>query len=168
MKPVVEVIDHQTAVAVPEPWRGAWAATLAEVATAVTARHAATPDSPLTALETLDVALVDDRASAEVHDAFMGVPGPTDVITFDHGEIVVGVEVAVRQAEAHGEPLEREIFRYLVHGVLHLAGHEDATASGRATMERAQEILVAEFWPALERRATAARDAPTEEAQGGG
>lgn len=167
MKPLVEVIDHQTSVAVPVSWCEAWATTLGEVATAVTARHAAVPDSALSALETLDVALVDDRASAEVHDEFMGIAGPTDVITFDHGEIVVGIEVAIRQAEAHGESLWREVFRYLVHGVLHLAGHEDATAAGRATMERAQEILVAEFWPALERRATAARDSSNEETRSG-
>ena len=77
-------------------------------------------------LATLEVALVDDATSDRVHRDFMNIEGPTDVITFHHGEIVIGAEVAQRQAAEYGEPLAREILRYLVHGLLHLAGHEDA------------------------------------------
>ena len=68
------------------------------------------------------------------------------MITFHHGEIVIGAEVAQRQAAEFGEPLAREILRYLVHGLLHLAGHEDAEPQERAAMETAQETIVAQLW----------------------
>ena len=76
----------------------------------------------------------------------MDIAGPTDVITFHHGEIVIGAQVAERQAAEYGEPLARELLRYLVHGLLHLAGHEDAEADERAAMEAAQETIVTTLW----------------------
>jgi probable rRNA maturation factor len=79
----------------------------------------------------------------------MGIPGETDVITFHHGEIVIGVEVAFRQAEENGEPPLRELLRYVIHGLLHLAGHEDEDPSDREKMEAAQEPLVAMLWPGV-------------------
>jgi probable rRNA maturation factor len=103
---------------------------------------AADPDAPLFHLATIDVALVDDPTSARVHLDFMDLPGATDVITFHHGEIVIGAEVALRQAAEFGEPLPRELLRYLVHGLLHLAGHEDHHPAARARMEQAQETII--------------------------
>jgi probable rRNA maturation factor len=97
-------------------------------------------------LATLEVALVDDETSERVHMDFMNIEGPTDVITFHHGEIVIGAEVAKRQAEEYGEPFGREILRYFVHGLLHLAGHEDAGDDERKTMETAQERIVDALW----------------------
>ena len=76
----------------------------------------------------------------------MEIAGPTDVITFHHGEIVIGAEVAKRQAEEYGEPLGREVLRYFVHGLLHLAGHEDQEEDERKAMEDAQEKIVAKLW----------------------
>jgi probable rRNA maturation factor len=92
------------------------------------------------------VALVDDETSDRVHREFMDIEGPTDVITFHHGEIVIGAAVAERQAAAYDEPLAREILRYLVHGLLHLAGHEDAEPAAREAMEAVQEEIVARLW----------------------
>jgi probable rRNA maturation factor len=97
--------------------------------------------------------MVDDATSDQVHRDFMDIEGPTDVITFHHGEIVIGAEVAERQAAEYDEPLAREILRYMVHGLLHLAGHEDEDAAERATMEAAQESIVARLWtPELRER----------------
>ena len=55
-------------------------------------------------------------------------------------------EVAWRQASEYGEPPLRELLRYVVHGLLHLAGHEDASPEDRARMEEAQEAVVAALW----------------------
>ena len=53
------------------------------------------------------------------------------------------------------EPLAREILRYFVHGLLHLAGHEDEDSAERAAMEAAQESIVATLWtPELRERLT--------------
>lgn len=143
----LEVIigNHQEITEIPENWLTALE-DIANEAADLALAHAAGEDSPLSHLATLEVALVDDETSDRVHRDFMNIEGPTDVITFHHGEIVIGAEVARRQADEYGEPLAREILRYLVHGLLHLAGHEDADPQERATMEAAQETIVARLW----------------------
>lgn len=143
----LEVIigNHQGEIEVPLSWTTALEE-IAEAAAKMALQAAAGEDSPLSHLATLEVALVDDATSARVHMDFMGIEGPTDVITFHHGEIVIGAEVAKRQAAEYGEPLGREILRYFVHGLLHLAGHEDAGDDDRKTMETAQEEIVATLW----------------------
>ncbi len=145
----LEVIigNNQEATEIPESWLTALEIVAHEAAD-LAMEHAAAQDSPLSHLATLEVALVDDLTSDQVHRDFMDIEGPTDVITFHHGEIVIGAEVAERQAAEYGEPLAREILRYLVHGLLHLAGHEDAEPEERATMEAAQETIVAVLWTA--------------------
>lgn len=143
----LEVIigNHQEIIEIPENWLTALEDTAREAAD-LALTHAAEPDSPLLHLATVEVAMVDDETSDRVHRDFMDIEGATDVITFHHGEIVIGVQVAERQAAEYGEPLARELLRYLVHGLLHLAGHEDAEPAGRAVMEAAQETIVARLW----------------------
>ncbi len=143
----LEVIigNHQGEIKIPVSWMTALEE-IAETAAGMALQAAAEEESPLSLLATLEVALVDDETSARVHMDFMEIPGPTDVITFHHGEIVIGAEVAERQAAEYGEPLGREILRYFVHGLLHLAGHEDAKEEERKTMESAQEKIVARLW----------------------
>ena len=99
-------------------------------------------EATLPGLAEVHVVLVSDPASARLHEQFLAVPGPTDVITFMHGEIVVGAAVAQRQAAAHRQTLERELRRYIVHGLLHLNGHEDHSPTARAAMWRVQERLL--------------------------
>jgi probable rRNA maturation factor len=145
--PSLEIIigNHQDAVDIPIGWLTALE-DIGESAARMAVGCAAIEDTPLAHLATLEVALVDDETSARVHMDFMEIPGATDVITFHHGEIVIGVEVALRQAEEYGEPLGREILRYLIHGLLHLAGHEDAEEDGSKAMEAAQEEIVEKLW----------------------
>ena len=88
------------------------------------------------------IAIVSDAVIARLHRDFGGVPGPTDVITFQHGEIVISAETAARQARANREPLQRELVRYIVHGLLHLNGHRDETVAGRQKMWAVQERIV--------------------------
>lgn len=137
--------NHQHIVDIPEHWL-TLLEQVADEATALALQHAAHEDCPLSHLATIEVALVDDATSDQVHREFMAIEGATDVITFHHGEIVIGAEVAKRQAEEYGEPLPREILRYLVHGLLHLASHEDDEAAERDKMEAAQEKIVATLW----------------------
>jgi len=143
----LEVIigNHQEITAVPESWLTALEDVAREAADLALA-HAAGDDTPLHHLATLEVALVDDETSDRVHREFMDIPGPTDVVTFHHGEIVIGAQVAERNAAEYGEPMGRELLRYLVHGLLHLAGHEDGDPDGRARMESVQEMIVRQLW----------------------
>jgi probable rRNA maturation factor len=99
--------------------------------------------SALVELEAISVILVSDRRMAALHRRFLDVSGPTDVITFQHGEIFVSTETARRQARRFGTSLEHELRLYIAHGLLHLHGFDDRDLRGAAQMKRAQEKLVA-------------------------
>jgi probable rRNA maturation factor len=89
--------------------------------------------------------LVSDRRISAIHLQFMGVAGPTDVITFQHGEILISVETAHRQATELGKELFEELCLYVLHGLLHLAGYDDTTDSSFRKMERLQRRLMREI-----------------------
>ena len=93
-------------------------------------------------LPEVSVALVSDKRIADIHGRFMDDPTPTDVITFDHGEIVISTQTAKRQARQFGTSLAHELRLYLVHGLLHLCGYDDKTRKGAAEMKRIQERVV--------------------------
>ena len=89
--------------------------------------------------------LVSDRRISAIHLQFMQIAGPTDVITFQHGEIIISVETAYRQATQFGTELVEELCLYLLHGLLHLAGYDDATTFGSREMDRLQRTLMREI-----------------------
>lgn len=136
--PGVSLLNAQRRVKVPL----AALRLLASDAVAHCARATGPEPAVLLSLDEVVVSLVSDAVSARIHRDFSGVPGATDVITFQHGEIVISAETAARQARANREPLRREIFRYIVHGLLHLNGHRDGTAAQRKKMWTAQERIV--------------------------
>lgn len=97
------------------------------------------------------VLLVDDVMIAEVHGQYMGDPTPTDVISFPYGregDILISVETAAVQRRDYGNSLEEELALYLVHGLLHLCGHDDREETDREQMEDLQFTLVKEVFGA--------------------
>jgi probable rRNA maturation factor len=100
----------------------------------------------------LSVALVNDKRMSQLHEKFLNIAGPTDVLTFelDHdnkgvctsGEVVVCVPEAERQAAERGIDVGDEVLLYALHGLLHLSGYDDKTdAAYRAMHRREDEIL---------------------------
>ena len=85
---------------------------------------------------------------ARAHADFLGDPTPTDVITFQHGEILISTETAIRQAAEHSHPPLRECALYLIHGLLHLHGHEDHEPAEAEAMKETQERILDRVWPA--------------------
>ena len=98
--------------------------------------------SGLESVTELSVILVSNRRMAELHRRFLHHPGPTDVITFQHGEIVVSVETARSHARRFGSSIEGELRLYIAHGLLHLHRFDDKNSAGAAEMKRAQRKLV--------------------------
>ena len=90
----------------------------------------------------LHVILVSDRRIAEVHRRFLHLSGPTDVITFHHGEIFISAETARRQAGQFGTSMTKELCLYIVHGLLHLHRFDDTTRSPGERMKRVQDEIV--------------------------
>ena len=79
---------------------------------------------------------------ARLHRQFLGKTGPTDVLTFQHGEIFISVETARRHARAFGNSLMRELKLYMIHGLLHLHGFDDQTSGEARKMGAAQEKVL--------------------------
>ena len=92
----------------------------------------------LTSLSEISVLLISDRKMSELHRRFMQIAGPTDVITFQHGEICISVETAQRQAKTYRTSLDKELRLYLVHGLLHLHGFDDREPMARRRMRAVQ------------------------------
>jgi probable rRNA maturation factor len=92
------------------------------------------------------LAVVDDPAIRELHRKYLEEDEPTDVLSFVlersedclEGAVVVSGETARATAPQFGWPAEDELLLYVIHGVLHLVGYEDATPPQQAAM-RAQE-----------------------------
>jgi len=105
-------------------------------------------------LEEFDLAiqLVGVRAMAKLNQLHLHHKGPTDVITLDYaafgpesglaGEIIVCVDVAAEQARRFRVTWQAELTRYVIHGILHLRGHDDQDAAGRRRMKREEGWLL--------------------------
>jgi probable rRNA maturation factor len=93
-------------------------------------------------LSEIFILLISDRRMALLHRQFLGQSGPTDVLTFQHGEIFISAETARRHARAFGNSLLRELKLYIVHGLLHLHGFDDQTPSDAHKMKAAQEKIL--------------------------
>lgn len=102
----------------------------------------------------LSIILTNDTRLHELNLNYLGVDAPTDVLSFPSsetdpetgahyiGDILISMPRAQAQAEAAGHPLEAEVQLLVVHGVLHLLGHDHAEAEDKARMWNAQaEIL---------------------------
>ena len=96
----------------------------------------------LTGIRDVFVWLISDRRMSQLHREFLGQRGPTDVLTFQHGEIFISVETAERHARVFGNPLVRELQLYIVHGLLHLHGFDDRTPAEAHKMKSTQERIL--------------------------
>ena len=103
----------------------------------------------------LSIALVDDATIAELNRSYRGQSRPTDVLSFsllegDHaehrgallGDVVIGVETAARRARAARRRIDDEVARLLVHGVLHLLGHDHARETDARAMRSEERRLL--------------------------
>jgi probable rRNA maturation factor len=79
---------------------------------------------------------------AALHKEFCGITGATDVLAFQHGEIVISADTAATQARMFHTNVTAEIQLYVLHGLLHLAGFDDATPSKRRQMHQLQKKLM--------------------------
>ena len=98
--------------------------------------------APLKELETVEISIIDDKQIAKVHGEFMNDPSPTDVITFDYGEILVSAETALSNSEEMQVSLENEILLYIIHGMLHLGGYLDGSNAEFKEMKSLQEMIL--------------------------
>lgn len=105
----------------------------------------------------LGISLVGAREMTLLNETFLKHEGSTDIITFDyqepgtgsrkpelklHGELFICVDEAILQAKRFRSTWQSEIVRYVVHGILHLLGHDDLKPALRRRMKREENRLV--------------------------
>jgi probable rRNA maturation factor len=103
-------------------------------------------------LRHLSLALVGDTTMSRLHQEFMGIPGPTDVLSFPlendargrcvEGELVICIPEARRQSRLRGIPLADEVLLYALHGMLHLGGWDDRTEAEYRAMHAKEDQLL--------------------------
>jgi len=90
----------------------------------------------------IEITLLGGTAIAKVHGEFLGDPTPTDVITFEHGEILIGVTVAAENAPKIRHSVDHEVALCGIHGFLHLLGYDDLTEKEQIIMHRRQDEIL--------------------------
>jgi len=103
----------------------------------------------------ISIAIVDDARMHELNRKYLAHDYPTDVLsfllTYDpeqralEGEIIVSVDYAAREAVRYGWTADDELVLYVIHGCLHLVGHDDATDEGQRAMRAAEKECLARF-----------------------
>ncbi len=89
---------------------------------------------------------------SDLHQQFLNIPGPTDVLTFPletnkkgqpiSGEIVICVPEARRRCKENGVELRQELLLYALHGLLHLCGFDDRTDRQFQRMHRMEDQIL--------------------------
>ncbi len=102
----------------------------------------------------LTIVLTDDAQLHALNRDYLGVDAPTDVLSFPAsesdpetgtrylGDILISIPRAAMQAEAAGHRAEEEVQLLVVHGTLHLLGHDHAEAEEKARMWKAQAAVM--------------------------
>ncbi len=103
----------------------------------------------------LSLMITDDAALRRLNREFLGIDRPTDVLSFPsaetdpetgvsyYGDIAISLPRARAQAKAAKHTLLAELQLLVVHGVLHLLGHDHARAREKAKMWQAQAAILA-------------------------
>jgi probable rRNA maturation factor len=113
----------------------------------------------------ISLTLVSDAAIRELNREHRGKDAATDVLSFPLdpdersdaqdperllGDVVISVDTARRQAADYDAELQAEIYRLLIHGVLHVLGHDHEESQEREVMTREERRLasvIALPWP---------------------
>lgn len=109
----------------------------------------------------MGVVITDDEGIRKLNNTYRGIDDATDVLSFalledgagpfvsppdgvlHLGDVIISYPRAVEQASEHDHPVQRELALLLVHGVLHLLGHEHEEPEDESRM-RAEEERVLE------------------------
>lgn len=103
---------------------------------------------------------VNDDKILEVNREYLGHDYYTDVITFDYdeddvvsGDVVISLDTVASNAHLFNKTYEEELYRVIIHGILHLCGINDKGPGERGQMEAAENKALALRQQLLEQKA---------------
>jgi len=144
MNPVIDVaIEAEDWVSLEAPSQLAEAAILAAIGESGVA---------LAANAEISVVFCDDRFIRDLNRKWRGIDKPANVLSFPAGgdaasepllgDIVIAFETASQEASEAGKPLRDHVAHLLVHGFLHLIGHDHIGAAEAGTMEALERTIL--------------------------
>jgi rRNA maturation RNase YbeY len=93
-----------------------------------------------------------DERILEVNKQFLDHDYFTDIITFDYsennsiaGDIFISIDTVKTNAAEFGVSFEQELYRIIIHGILHLCGQDDKTPELRLEMTRKENLALAKL-----------------------
>lgn len=103
----------------------------------------------------VSIAVVNDERMQELNRQYLQHDFPTDVLSFlldsdpeQHsleGQLIVSADYAAREALRYGWSAGDELLLYVLHGCLHLVGHDDTTPAAKQAMRQAESHHLAQF-----------------------
>lgn len=99
----------------------------------------------------INIVFIDDKLMRRLNNKFLGHRCATDVLSFSlyekgandlEGEVYVNVDQARRQSADYSASTREEVRRLVAHGVLHLLGYNDKTASQRRKMKFKEDFYL--------------------------
>ena len=97
----------------------------------------------------ISVAVVDDATIARLNWQYLRHRGAADVLSFLldqsdglEGEVIVGAQTALRTAPQFGWPPHDELLLYVIHGTLHLVGHDDTSPALQTEMQKRETAVL--------------------------
>lgn len=105
-------------------------------------------------IKSLSVFFIDDDTIRTINKTYLSHDSATDVITLNYSrddyyidaEIYISVDTAKSNSIRYKTNLNEELLRYLVHGLLHIAGYNDKTKFEKRKMKSEEDKLVSEFY----------------------
>lgn len=104
----------------------------------------------------VNIVLCSDDALLEVNKTYLNHNYYTDIITFDYsemnhqrqtiaGDLMISVDTVRSNAQEFNQPMERELLRVIIHGILHLLGQGDKTPSEATQMRKREDQCLREL-----------------------
>jgi probable rRNA maturation factor len=100
----------------------------------------------------LNLIITDDNSLKKINKEFLQHNYFTDVISFNcsdnktiSGEIYISIETVKLNSINYNVSLENELRRVIIHGILHLCGYDDRTASERKNMKRMEDYWLSNY-----------------------
>lgn len=104
-------------------------------------------------IKNLEISFVNSSEIIQLNSKYLHHKYSTDIITFDYskldssleGEILISLEDALDNSKKFRTSIKEELFRLVIHGVLHLLGYKDEKISEQKVMKTKENSLLRKF-----------------------